>query len=258
MESTSDRPAYEPAEPTSLPPEPAPKLSALQRMAKAFLSPAEVFEDILIKPTWVAVLIAMMILTVGAQMIVLPHLDNEATLRARLGDRAEELSEDQIEQALANAEKVARFIPIITAVVVPLMWAILAGIFFLMFKMVGSDTDYPRTLSAALHAYWPPAVVATILMTVLIQRVDKITEQEIPNLVKSHLGVLLPADAPGWLSGVASTFSVFNVWTLVLLVIGFKIVGRLSTGRAAVVVFVPWAVWLVGKAGLGTLQAMFS
>lgn len=258
MDEHNDRPSYEPAAAQEAEPAPVAKISAPQRLVKMFYSPGEVFEDIRVKPTWVLVLIAMMILTVGAQAIVLPHMDNEATLRARLGDRADELSDEQIERMVAGGEKFARYVPLITAVVVPVMWAILAGIFFLMLKLVGSETDYRHTLSATLHSYWPPSAVATVLVAVLIQRVDKITEQEIPNLVKSHLGVLLPADAPGWLSGVASTFSVFNVWTLVLLVIGFKIIARLSTGRAATAVLIPWAVWLVGKAGLGALQGMFS
>jgi hypothetical protein len=258
MDQPTDRPSYEPDDLSAFPDEPTPKLNAFQRLAKAFYSPGEVFEDISVKPSWVVALIAMLLLTVAAQVIVLPHMDNEATIRERLGDRIDEVSDEQIEDMVASGEKIARFIPIITAVVIPVMWAILAGIFFLMFKMVGSDADYQRTLSATLHAYWPPSVVATILVSVLIQRVDTISEQEIPNLVKSHLGVLLPADAPGWLSGVASTFSVFNLWTLVLLVIGFKIVGRLSTARAAIVVGVPWLVWLVGKAGLGALQGMFT
>jgi len=258
MEETSDRPNYEPADASTFLPEPTAKLSSFQRLVKVFYAPGEVFEDIKAKPTWLVVLIAITVLTVGAQALVLPHMDNEATIRARLGDRAEEISDEQIEQMIAGSEKFTRFIPIITAVVVPIMWAILAGIFFLMLKMVGSETDYLRTLSATLHSYWPPSAVATILVVALIQRVDKITEQEIPNLVKSHLGVLLPSDAPGWLAGIASTFSVFNVWTLALLVIGFKIIGRLPTARAATAVLVPWAVWLVGKAGLGALQGMFS
>jgi hypothetical protein len=257
METSNDRPSYEP---TDLPADPAaakPKLSAFQRLVKAFYAPGEVFEDISVKPTWVVVLVAMMILAVAGQAIVLPHLDSEATLRARFGDRTDEFSDEQIEEMIEGSRKFTRILPIITAVVVPIMWAILAGIFFLMLKLVGSETDYLRTLSAALHAYWPPSVVATMLIVVLIQRVDKITEQEIPNLVKSHPGAFMPPDAPSWLTSMASTFSVFNIWTVALLVIGFKIVGRLSTAKAAVAVLVPWMVWVVGKAGLGALQGMF-
>jgi len=258
MEETTDRPSYEPAESTTLAPEPIAKLGSFQRLIKMFFSPGEVFDDIKTKPTWLVVLIAMMVLTIGAQAIVLPHMDNEATLRARLGDRADEISDAEIERMIAGGEKITRFIPVITAVVVPIMWAILAAIFLLMLKMVGSETDFVTTLSATLHAYLPASAVATVLTVALIQRVDKITEQEIPNLVKSHLGVLLPADAPAWLSSMAGTFSVFNIWTLALLVIGFKIIGRLSTARAAIAVLVPWAIWLVGKAGMGVLQGMFS
>ena len=256
MDETNDRPSYEPADASTFPAEPTAKLSSFQRLIKMFFSPGEVFDDIKTKPTWLVVLIAMMILTIGAQAIVLPHMDNEATLRARLGDRADEISDEQIEQMIAGGEKITRFIPVITAVVVPIMWAILAAIFLLMLKMVGSETDFVTTLSATLHAYWPASAVATVLTVALIQRVDKITEQEIPNLVKSHLGVLLPDDAPAWLSSMASTFSVFNIWTLALLVVGFKVVGRLSTTRAAIAVLVPWAIWLVGKAGIGVLQGL--
>ncbi len=258
MDETTERPSYEPAESTTFAPEPTAKIGSFQRLARMFYSPGEVFEDIMTKPSWLVVLLAMMILTVGAQAIILPHMDNEATLRERLGDRAGEMSDEQIEEMIAGGEKIARFIPVITAVVVPIMWAILAAIFLLMLKMVGSETDFVTTLSATLHAYWPASAVATVLTVALVQRLDKITEQEIPNLVKSHPGVLLPADAPGWLSSMASTFSIFNIWTLALLVIGFKIVGRLPTARAAIAVLVPWAIWLVGKAGMGLLQDMIS
>lgn len=258
MDETTDRPSYEPAASSTLAPEPTAKIGSFQRLIKMFYAPGEVFDDIKTKPTWLVVLIAMMVLTIGAQAIVLPHMDNEATLRARLGDRADEISDEQIETMIAGGEKITRFIPLITAVVVPIMWAILAAIFLLMLKMVGSETDFVTTLSATLHAYWPSSAVATVLTVALIQRVDKITEQEIPNLVKSHLGVLLPADAPAWLSSMASTFSVFNIWTLALLVVGFKVVGRLSSTRAAIAVLVPWAIWLAGKAGMGVLQGLMS
>ncbi len=257
MDEHDNRPNYEPEHMSDADPADTPRMSSLERLIGAFHSPGRVFEDIQTRPTWVAILIAMVILTVGAQAIILPKMDNEGTIRARLGDRADQLSEAQIEDIVARGQQFARFVPVITAVVVPVMWAVLAAIFFLMLKLVGSETDYVRTLSTTLHAYWPPSAVATLLTVILIQRFDSITEQELPNLVKSHLGVLLPAEAPGWLSGAASTVSVFNIWILILLVIGFRIIGRLTTGRAATAVLVPWGVWLVAKAGLGAIQGMF-
>ena len=141
MDDLENRPSYEPTESPLTSPAPVAKIGSAQRLVKSFYAPGEVFEDILVKPTWVMALVAMIILTVAAQVIVLPHVDREATLRSRLGDRADEITESQIESMLEQSAKITRLIPVITAVVVPIMWAALAGIFFLMLKMVGSETD---------------------------------------------------------------------------------------------------------------------
>lgn len=250
MHDSTERPSYEPA-PVEPPGTPAsPRLSALQRMWMAFTSPGQVFTDIAIRPTWVLCLIAMVLLGLLVQFAVLPHVDSEATLRARLGDRAEGVSDEQIEQMVQQGEKFARFAPIIGLVVSPIAWAVMAAIFFVLLKIVGSDVDYQRAFSTTLHGYWPPAVVVSVLTAVLVQRVGKIPQNELTDIVKSHPGAFLSPDAPAWLHAGASTLSVFNVWTVILLVIGFRIVGKLSTGKALVVALVPWLVWLVAKAGL--------
>jgi hypothetical protein len=254
MSDTSSRPGYEPA-PVEAPTSPGstPRLTAAQRLWTVFTSPERVFADIAIKPSWVLCLVLMALLTVAVQFVVIPHLDNEATLRARLGDRAEGISDEEIERMVEQGEKFARFAPIIGLVVAPIAFAIMAAIFFILLKIVGSDADYVRSFSTTLHAYWPASVVTSVLTAVLIQRVDRIPQQEFTNILKSHPGAFLSPDAPAWLSAAASTLSVFNIWSVVLLIIGFRVVGKVSTGKAAVAAIVPWLVWLVAKAGLATV-----
>jgi hypothetical protein len=249
MHDSTERPSYEPAPVESAGTVAIPRLGAAKRMWMAFTSPGQVFTDISIRPTWVLCLIAMVLLGLMVQFAVLPHVDAEATLRARLGDRADGVSDEQIEKMVTQSEKFTRFAPVIALVVSPIVWAIMAAVFFVLLKIVGSDVDYQRAFSTALHAYWPPALVVSILTAVLVQRVGKIPQEELANLVKSHPGAFLSPDAPTWLSAAAGTLSVFNIWTVVLLVIGFRIVGRISTGKALVVALVPWLVWLVAKAG---------
>ena len=53
MEEHPDRPSYEPTDMPATPDDPTPKLSAVQRLIKAFFTPGEVFEDIKVKPTWI-------------------------------------------------------------------------------------------------------------------------------------------------------------------------------------------------------------
>ena len=253
MHDSTDRPSYEPAPVEAPVAQVSPRLSALQRMWTAFTSPGQVFADISIKPTWVLCLIAMVLLGLMVQFAVLPHVDSEATLRARLGDRADGVSDEQIEQMVAQGEKFTRFAPFIGLVVSPIAWAVMAAIFFVLLKIVGSDVDYQRAFSTTLHGYWPPALVVSVLTAVLVQRLGKIPQQELTDVVKSHPGAFMSADAPAWLHAAAGTLSVFNIWTVVLLVIGFRIVGKISTGKALVVALVPWLVWLVAKAGLASV-----
>ena len=254
MEDSPERPSYEPiASTVAQGEEPAARLSAVQRLWMVFTSPTEVFADIGIKPTWVLCLVVMIILGVVTQIVVVPHVDFEAGIRAQLGERAAEMGDDQIDELVAGQQKFAKFGPILALVIAPAAWAIMAAIFLVLLKIVGSEIDFIKTLSTALHAYWPPTLVESVLTCVLIQRMGKIPQGELPNIVKSHPGAFLSPDAPAWLGSLASTFSVFNIWTVVLLVIGFKVVGKLSTGRAVVVALVPWTVWIAGKVGLTAL-----
>ena len=236
--------------------QPAPperRLSSLERLWAAFLEPRKAFADIAVRPSWVLALVLLVALGVAAQLVVMPHVDTEATLRARLGDRMETLSDQQLERMTEQAHRFAFVGPALGVIVGPIVWAALAGVFFLMLKMSGSDVDFPRAFSTTLHAYWPPALVSAVLMGVLVQGVGKLPAQQLGDVVKSHLGVLLSPQAPAWLRSAATTVSVFNVWTVVLLIIGFALVGKISRGRAALVVLVPWLVWLAGKAGLAAL-----
>ena len=130
---------------------------------------------------------------------------------------------------------------------------LMAAIYLVFLKIVGSETDFKTTLSAMLHAYWPPGVVQTVLTGVLIQRLDKVPQQELVNVVKANLGAFLPADTPAWLTAAAGTFSVFNIWTVVLLIIGFGAACKLPRDKAVIAVLVPWVVWIVGKAGIAAI-----
>lgn len=253
MDDSSERPSYEPE--LTQPPTPSPvaKHGALQRLWMMFTSPGEVFSDIAIKPTWVLLMVILVVLGVATQVIIAPHIDTEASIRARLADRADELNDAQIERMVEQGEKFSKFGPIIGLIIAPIAWALMAAVFLVMLKIVGSDIDYSRSLSATLHAYWPPTLIALVLMSVLVQRVGKVPQEELANVVKANLGAFMSPDAPAWLSSAASTISIFNIWAVILLIIGFATVGRVSRGKAAVAALVPWMFWIAIRAALGAL-----
>ncbi len=255
MDDNVERPSYEPE--LAQPPTPAAgaKYSSMQRLWMMFTSPGEVFADIGIKPTWVLLMVILVILGLGAQLVIMPHVDTEAPIRARLEERGGDLSDAQIERAVEQAGKLAKFAPIIGLVVAPIVWAIMAAVFFLMLKIVGSEADYSRTLSTTLYGYWPATLVALVLTGVLIQRVGKVPQEELANVVKANLGAFMSPDAPAWLSAAGSTISIFNIWAVVLLIMGFSAVGKISKGKAVAVTLVPWITWIVAKAAFAAVMA---
>ena len=252
MDDNVERPSYEPE--LAQPPTPTvgAKYSSMQRLWMMFTSPAEVFEDIGIKPTWLLIMVILVILGVAYQAVVVPHVDIEATIRASVAEQGQELSDAQIENAVKLAEIISRLAPIILPIAALMIASVL---FFLMLKIVGSEADYSRTLSTTLYGYWPATLVALVLTSVLIQRVGKVPQEELANVVKASLGAFMSPDAPAWLLAVGSTISIFNIWAVVLLIIGFSAVGKISKGKAAVVTLVPWVAWIVVKAALAAVLA---
>ncbi len=255
MDDINERPGYEPE--LTEPPiaSPTAQFSAVQRLWMMFASPGKVFTDIGIKPTWILIMLLFVVLATLVNVIALPHVDTEATLLASLGDRADDLTEAQIENMVQQAEKIGKFSPIFSLIIGPIAWAIMAAFFFIMLKVVGSDADYVTTLSTILHGYWPASLVQSALMAVLLQRVGEVPQNELANVVKSSLGAFLSPDAPVWLTSIAGTISVFNIWTIVLLVIGFAAVGKISRAKAAIVTLVPWVLYLIAKGGFAALTS---
>jgi hypothetical protein len=225
----------------------SPRHGAFKRLFLAFTSPGEVFEDIRRKPGWILCLILITLVSVALVLVITPHVDVEATIREQAAAFGIELTEEQIEQRLEQSQKLGFLRPVGAAVVVPLGFFALAGVFLLMLKLVGSEVDYRRTLSATVHAYWPSMLTASALSGFLVQRIGKATESELHHLVKSNLGAFLSPDTPAWLTHMASSIDVFNIWIMVLLVLGFSAVGSVSRQRAAVVTLVPWLVYIAGK-----------
>lgn len=247
---TGETPRYEP-EPVvrTAPPINVPRVGALKRLALAFTSPNEVFADILRRPTWVLCLVVLVAIGVGSQLIVQPHLDLEATIRARMAESGREISDEQMDRITAQSKKFALIGPLSALIAAPLVMFIFGGLYFLGLKIAGSEVTFPPVFSGVLHALWPPGVTKAALSVVLIQRVGKVPAQELEHLVKSNVGAFLSADAPRWLASLGTTLDVFNLWTIALLVIGLSTIGRVSRSRSLAVVGTLWVLYLIVKVG---------
>ncbi len=152
-------------------------------------------------------------------------------------------------RALQQGQKFAYIGPAASIVIIPLGMAILAGIFLVTIRLVGGETNFPTTFSAMLHAYWPASLVSTVIAIPLLMRLGKVPQTALQTVVKSNVGAFMAPDAPKWLHALGGSLDVFNVWIIVLLILGFSTTGRLSRGKATLAVLLPWLIYILVKVG---------
>jgi len=248
--SDTERPAWEPAPGTEPPPPRDDTPGPFARLLLAFTSPGKLFDATARRPRWAVCLLALILVSLAANFVTTPHLDFEATIRERAEQSGREIDDARIEQMVKMSERMASFGPVFVVVGTPLMMGLFALVFLAGAKVAGSDCDYSRSLAVTVHSYWAPWLVLNGLMIILVQRVDKIPATALQNLVKGSVGAFLPAGAPAWQTALGSSLSIFNLWIIVLLVLGMSAVGRISRGAAATVVLVPWVLYVLGKTAL--------
>jgi hypothetical protein len=227
---------------------------AFSRVIRMFHQPTAVFQELALTPTWLPPLIVILVFAIGAQLVIAPRIDMDATVRESLGERAEEMSDAQIDQTVAVGSKIGRISMFASPVAIPILYLLVSGVYFLGLKVTGSDTEYKSVFATVLHAILPPAVISSVLMTVIAFKKTGFTAMDLEGMVKSNLGAFLSPDAPKALAALAKLVDVFNVWQWVLLVIGLAIVGKVSRGKATGIVVVVWGGWAVIKVALAALR----
>jgi hypothetical protein len=227
--------------------------SAAARIVGAFVSPAKTFAELATSPTFLLALLVMIVLAFAGHFVITPRIDFEATLRQAITENpraAERLTEDRIAETAAVQAKVARIWGYTIPVTVPVMMLVVAGVYFLGLKVLGSAVEFRPVFSGVLHAMLPPSAVSGVLLSVVASRRGSFAAQDLEAMLRSNLGAFLDPETPEFFMTLARTLDVFNVWLWVLLVLALAAVGRVSRGKAVGLVAVVWGLWAIGKAAI--------
>jgi len=242
--------------------EPA-RLGPLARLTGTLLSPGETFADVNRKPTWIAPMI-IAIATVLASTFFFQwrvHPDWDSIMRNQIKKRMERsnqsLTEEQMQQQVAFSKSIAKFFPIIGAIVTPIIYVILAGIFALGLMFIQAKTTFKKILSVVAWSCAAVGIIATVVtMASLMVRDEEglrsIDPTQSAGIVPSNLAVFLPSTASAVIKAVAASLDIFTIWILILMSIGFASIAgsrKIKTGNTATVVFGFWAVYVLLKIG---------
>lgn len=230
--------------------------SSWSRLIGVLTAPEKTFRSIAEKPTWAVVLIVLIALGVGVGVLMTGKIDWAEVTRDSIEARGQDVPEEQLERIIDFQEK---FGPVFVVggplVVGPLIYLLLAVVFLVVLKLMSGEIDFKRSFSVVLHSMMPQAVSAVLSIPVVLGK-DEFSAEDLQDgsVLTSNLSALAPEEASPALISMLSSLDLFSIWVLVLLVIGYSTVARVSKGKVTVGVVTLWVLYVLGKVGLASLS----
>ena len=242
------------ADPISAPAAEPPAKNSFQRIAGVLFAPAETFKDIARKPDIVVPLVILVLLGIVAAVLLVPRMDFDAMMQEQMAQSGRQMSEADMERASKVAAGFGKMMAYASPLLSVAIWAIIAAVLLLAHRLFGGEGNFMQAFSTTLYA-WIPNAISGIVMTIVAVAKGEVNPATMGTLVKSSPAFLVDMKDNPVLFALLSSFDIFTIWVLILLIIGFSTLSRLSRGKSAAIVISLWLVTVVVKLGFAAMAA---
>jgi hypothetical protein len=243
--------------PGATPPPDTKKKNVFERIAGVLFAPAETFQDIARKPDILGPLLIILFIGYVSTFLVMPKIDI-SSITSQQAEQMRKQNPNMGDEQLAQIERMTAASVKIMGWLGPLlgvaMYAIIAGVLLLAFRLFGGEGSYKQAFSTTLYA-WMPLVLFGILLSVIVMARGTFDPTTAATLVKSNPAFLVDMKEQPILFSLLSNFDIFTFWTLFLLIVGFSTLSKTSRAKAATIVISLWAIVIVVKLGFAALAA---
>ena len=233
---------------------PEERKGSLQRITGVLFSPDEAFRDIAQRPNVLAPLVILLIVAIVGTIIVVPRLDFETMMRDQLERSGRNLAPEDLDRTVKIMVASSKVIGYLSPILAVGVWAIVALALLLAFRMFGGEGTFKQAFSVTLYA-WFPNCINSIIGTIILATKGSVDPTQMATLVRSNLAFLVDPKTNQVAFAALSSIDIFSIWTLVLFIIGFAYVSRMSKARSATIVISLWAVVLFFKVGFAAIGA---
>jgi len=230
--------------------------SSFGRLLGALVSPVKTFRSIAERPTWGAAFVVLLLASGAVAYVVGLRTDYRDVIVQSVKEKGRDIPEAQLEPQINMMQKAG---PAISAVSVPIVIALVsllaALIYWVVFKLLGADFSYKSSLAVSLHAGLPGVISALLTLPVVLSRSTLgYADVKSGSFLKSNLAFLAPENAKAWVAALYASADFFSLWSLVLSIIGYKALTRLTTKPVAVVAILVWLLFVAVHVGLAALR----
>jgi hypothetical protein len=227
-------------------------MSFFQRLTSAYFEPSKAFADVNRRPSWLALFIVLALLSMATAFVVATRVDQAALIRKSIESLGIQMSEEQMNQALASQRApLARYQSMISApVYIIVSNLVIAAIFMVLFMLAGTSLNYKKSLAVTFWGLGPPGAIESILYILILFLKDPDTIDITGGILMSNLGAFMDSKAHPIMASLAGSIDVFSFWKMALLAIGFAAISdrKLTAKKAGIGVIVLWVVYVIGKA----------
>ena len=181
--------------------------SSFGRLVGVLVSPSKTFEAISAKPSWLIAMVALVIVGLVASTLISGKIDFEDVIRQSLEEQNRQLGEEQTQQAIEVGEKIARVTTILGPLVFqPIVYLLLGLVFMVVFKVLGGDLTFVKSLAVTVHGMMPRLVLGLLSIPVILGR-EEFSAEELQSggVVMSNAGAFAGEDAgPGLVALLSS------------------------------------------------------
>ncbi len=229
----------------ALSPQPLPGLIA--RVVGVIVSPKATFEQVVHTPKVLGILALVALLSAaGASAFTFTEAGQQAAVDFSAQQIERFTSQPPTDAQMAAIEKQAPFQAYITlistAVIVPIIIAIEAGLFFLVFNVVlGGTATFKQVYAVTTHG----AVIAILGLFVMVPM--QFARGVISMSGPANLGVLFPMlPENSLLSSFLGLIDFFRIWEIITIAIGLGVLYRRPTRGIALTIFGLYLVIVLG------------
>ena len=233
-------------------------LTETQRVVDTFVAPTKTFTDLRRKATFWGPLIIMIIVGIGYSFSIQQKI-GWARAVENMVHQGSQAKAEQFDAAPESGKAIAAkftaigtysytiIVLVITAVIALLNWATVNFGF-------GGTSKYGQIYAVSMYA----SLVMNIKFILAIIAIFAGLAPDsflINNPVGTNIGYFLSTDAPKWLTALCMHLDIFEIWSIVLTVIGVAIVAKVSRGKAAAVVVGWWIIVVLITVGSAAVQS---
>jgi hypothetical protein len=145
--------------------------SAAGRLLGVLIKPGDTFRSVAARPTWAAPLLVLVSLAVAVGFMATTRIDLAQLIRHQSEAIGAQLSPEQLEQRIEFAKQVAPYGAVVQGLILaPAIYLLSALLFWVGFKLLGSEMSYKAAFSTALYGFLPLALEALLAVPVLLNR----------------------------------------------------------------------------------------